>query len=652
MPTRARLLLCGLVVLLLGSREDAVSTQTVAPAARFATGELLIKFRPGASDARKAAARALIGAARRRRLRAHASGELELAALPARVAVANAIARLRGNPDVLFAEPNWILTHQATADDVYYTNGSLWGMYGDGTTPANPYGSQAAKAWAGNNVGSSNVYIGVIDEGIDIDHPDLAANIWTNPYDVAGDGIDNDGNGFVDDVHGWDFFQNDNTIYDGSSDDSFTDRHGTHVAGTIGAAGGNAAGVAGVNWFVTMIPAKFLGPSGGTTADAVRAIDYFTDLKTRHGLNIVATNNSWGGGGYSRALHEALIRAANADILFVAAAGNNGMNTDGTPFYPAAYDTTAGTIGLAPATFDAVISVTALNDAGSAPYWANVGARTVDLAAPGSGVWSTAPNNAYAAMSGTSMATPHVSGAAALYASMHPGTTASEVKAAILNAAAATPTPAFSGMTATNGRLNIAPFLPTLAPPAPPTLLTAVPASVTRMDLSWTDNSGGTGTFQVERCNGASCTSFAPLVSLPAGTTTFTNVGLAASTTYRYRVRAVNDAGTSAYSNVAGAKTPGKPSSPTSLTAKAGAVGSRTISLAWIDRSQAEDEYRLQRCAGATCTNFALIARLGKNVTTFVDTGLTAGRTYRYRVRAYNEAGFSSYSNIASAKAP
>ena len=152
-------------------------------------------------------------------------------------------------------------------------------------------------------------------------HEDLAANIWTNPYDAA-DGVDNDGNGYVDDVRGWDFDGNSNNITFGGA----TDDHGTHVAGTIAGVGGNGKGVAGVCWSgVKLISGKFLGRSGGTTANAIKAVDYFTDLKTRHGLNIVATNNSWGGGGFSQALQDAIGRANTANILFIAAAGNDAL---------------------------------------------------------------------------------------------------------------------------------------------------------------------------------------------------------------------------------------------------------------------------------------------------------------------------------------
>jgi subtilisin family serine protease len=232
-----------------------------------------------------------------------------------------AIGRLKGGAEIEYVEPNYIYQHHATSNDPYYTNGSLWGMYGGSTSPANQFGSHAGVAWANNKTGSSTVVIGIIDEGVMHSHPDLQANIWTNPGEIPGNGIDDDGNGYIDDVYGWDFDGNDNSTYDGAHDD-----HGTHVAGTIGAVGGNGTGVAGVVWNVKMITAKFLGRNGGTTANAVKSVDYMTDLKSRHGLHLVATNNSWGGGGYSQALYDAIERANRANILFMAAAGNGGSD--------------------------------------------------------------------------------------------------------------------------------------------------------------------------------------------------------------------------------------------------------------------------------------------------------------------------------------
>ena len=420
--------------------------------ADFVPNEVLVQFEAGASASAKAASRARVGGARAELVRSarDGDGDLEVMRIPPGLAVAAAVRALRGDSAVSFAEPNFIYTHGLTSNDQYFTNGSLWGMYGGGTTPANPFGSGAAAAWAAGHVGSHSIHVGVIDEGV-FSHADLGTNIWVNPGETAGNGIDDDGNGYVDDVRGWDFAANDNTTYDGTADD-----HGTHVAGTIGAVGGNAVGVAGVNWNVTIIPVKFLGRNGGTTANAVKAIEYLIDLKSRHGITLVASNNSWGGGGFSQALLDAINRSKDADILFIAAAGNGGSdgvgdNNDSTPFYPASYNS------------DAIISVAAITSAGAKSSFSNYGAASVDLGAPGSAIYSTLPGgkgrqtvSAYGSYSGTSMATPHVTGAAALYAATQPGMTAAQIKAAILSST--TPTPSLAGRTVTGGRLNISGF--------------------------------------------------------------------------------------------------------------------------------------------------------------------------------------------------
>jgi subtilisin family serine protease len=421
---------------------------------------VLIQFRAEASATQRAAARARVNAVREEVVlaavrRSDGKGDLELVRIPPGLALAAAVRQLQAERVVEFAEPNWVYQHQLTSNDPYYTGGSLWGMYGDATTPANQYGSQAGEAWAAGHVGSAAVYVGIIDEGVMAGHEDLGVNVFVNPFDPV-DGVDNDGNGYVDDVRGWDFANKDNSTFDGLNDD-----HATHVAGTIGALGGNAIGAAGVNWNVTMIPAKFLGKNGGTTADAIKAVDYLTDLKTRHGFNIVATNNSWGGGGFSQALLDAINRGGNAGILFIAAAGNGGRdgvgdNNDSTPSYPASYVCSSSN-------GDCVISVAAITSTGARSSFSNYGANSVDIGAPGSAVYSTVPvrksgliASGYASYSGTSMATPHVTGAAALYASTHPGATAAEIKAAILSNAI--PTSSLAGRTLTGGRLNISGF--------------------------------------------------------------------------------------------------------------------------------------------------------------------------------------------------
>lgn len=412
----------------------------------FVPGEVIVKFKESTSPRARLALTKQIGSTTTSALAAPAITSTSAAdTLVVKISgdVKNTIDDLRGNGDIEYAEPNWIYRTQVVSNDTRYTNGTLWGAYGAATPLfANQFGSNAAAAWNANKTGSSTVYVGIIDEGVMFNHTDLAANFWLNQFDPA-DGVDNDGNGYVDDTRGWDFAGGNNTVYDGTSDD-----HGTHVAGTIGAVGGNGTGVAGVCWKVKMISAKFLGASGGTTANAVKAIDYITDLKVRHGLNIVATNNTWGGGGYSQALADAITRANNAGILFIAAAGNSGTNNDTVANYPSNY------------TMANVIAVGALTSTGARASFSNFGRTQVDLFAPGAGIWSTVPGSgntsAYAAYDGTSMATPHVTGAAALYKSINPNATAAQIRSAILGQTTATSS--VSTRCVTGGRLNVGRF--------------------------------------------------------------------------------------------------------------------------------------------------------------------------------------------------
>jgi subtilisin family serine protease len=412
--------------------------------------ELLVRFREGISEERKAFVLSRIEGRQNGRIltkgmkRSGDSEGITLVAIPG--PVQEAVELVRGNPEVEYAEPNYIYIHCVTSNDAYFVNGNLWGMYGQNSVPRNLFGSGASSAWANGHTGSQKVYVGIIDEGYMFAHEDLAANAGKNPGEIAGNGIDDDQNGYTDDVYGWDFFNKDNTVFDGAGDD-----HGTHVAGTIGAVGGNRKGVAGVCWNVKLLSAKFLGPAGGTTADAVLATDYFTDLKVDQGLNIVAVNNSWNGGGYSVFLYEAIQRAAAQNILYIASAGNDAVNMDITTSYPAGYDC------------DNIISVASIHGSGELSYFTNYGTVSVDLGAPGSDIYSTVPllqrsklASGYAKYSGTSMAAPHVTGAAALYASTHPGATAKEIKTAILGSVI--PTASLNGKCVTGGRLNVAMF--------------------------------------------------------------------------------------------------------------------------------------------------------------------------------------------------
>jgi len=309
--------------------------------------------------------------------------------------------------DIASCSPNWVLKISNLPNDSQLQ--SLWGITG-----AN--GVAAPAAWD-TTTGSQDVVVAIIDTGIDYTHQDLAANVWVNPFEIAGNRIDDDGNGVIDDVYGANFSGNGRGAGDPYDDNS----HGTHVAGTIGAVGNNNLGVVGVNWSIKIMALKFLSANGsGSTSAAILAINYLIDLKSR-GINVRVVNNSWGGGGDSPALREAIERADTAGILFTAAAGNSGLNIEETPQYPAAYAVAN------------MLKVAAIDRDGNLASFSNYGLRLVDIAAPGVDILSTVPGNRYASYSGTSMATPHVTGVAALYLSNHPTASVAEVKNAIIS---------------------------------------------------------------------------------------------------------------------------------------------------------------------------------------------------------------------------
>jgi subtilisin family serine protease len=293
--------------------------------------------------------------------------------------------------------------YELRASDVAVTDphsDNLWGLNND-------TGISARRAWD-VSTGSSDVVVAIIDTGIDYTHPDLAANMWVNPGETPGNGIDDDANGYIDDIHGV------NTVLGAAERGNPMDdnEHGTHVAGTIGAVGNNGEGVVGVNHTVKLMGLKFMDASGGgRLSDAIAAIDYMVSMKATYGINIRVSNNSWGGGGFSPALHAAIDRARAAGIAFVAAAGNSAQDTDLFPSYPSSYEVAN------------VVSVAAINTDQTLASFSNYGAESVDIAAPGVGIFSTLPNGRYGYLSGTSMATPHVVGALALLFAVDPSLT-------------------------------------------------------------------------------------------------------------------------------------------------------------------------------------------------------------------------------------
>lgn len=541
------LVLCAGAIPLAAARVDGT------PVRNFKPDAVIVAYKTGISTTRRAGVRQAVHAVRWQRLMRLAP-TLEALELPPGTSVSETLKKLQQNPDVRFAEPDYRITVEATANDPYYTSGSLWGMYGDATSPANTFGSRAGEAWSAGHIGSRSVVVGIVDEGVDISHPDLAPNIWTNPFEVAGNGLDDDGNGYIDDIHGWDFYFRDASVFDGPT----VDTHGTHVAGTVGAVGGDARGVVGVNWEVTMIPVKFMHAGAGDTSDAILALDYLTDLKTRHGLPIVATNNSWGSAGESQALTEAINRAGDQGILFVATAGNSGVNADINPHYPSHVSCTTRSRGE-----DCLVSVAAIAANGARASFSNYGTTSVDLGAPGVDINSTQPGNSYMSFDGTSMAAPHVTGALALCKAVNPALSMSDLRALLMRTGVATAS--LAGVTVTGRRLDVAALATACAAAAGP--VDAAPSSLavsatarSSISLSWSDNSSNESVFEVQR-SPAGCAAFATIDHVTADATAYTATGLSPSTSYCFRVRGRNPSATpSAWSAaVTGTTTPPPP---------------------------------------------------------------------------------------------
>jgi serine protease len=428
----------------------------------YETDNILVVYKDNATSYERSSAQRLVGGTLRDlnrdgvddKFKHVMGGKLAQLSLRKGADVNAAIKMISKHPAVKYAEPNYIVRAIGVPDDPNFV--SLWGMHNTGQSGGTADADiDAVEAWD-ITTGSSSVIVGVIDTGVDYNHPDLQANIWTNPGEIAGDGIDNDGNGVIDDIHGYNANANNGDPMDGNG-------HGTHVSGTIGAKGNNGVGVVGVNWDVTIIGCQFLDASGsGSTAGAIACIDYMTNLKQNHGVDVKATNNSWGGGGFSQALKDSIDSAGDAGILFLAAAGNGASDNDVTASYPASYES------------DAVMAIASTDRNDNMSGFSQWGLTSVDMGAPGSAILSTVPGGGYDTFSGTSMATPHVTGAAALVWSLNPDLSPVEMKELLMISGDANA--ALTGKTVSGTRLNVANALDQ-ANPAPGYRFTVTPTS-------------------------------------------------------------------------------------------------------------------------------------------------------------------------------
>ncbi|HJQ32321.1 MAG TPA: S8 family serine peptidase [Pyrinomonadaceae bacterium] len=485
-------------------KPGAAETKSGAAETRadFVPGELLVRFRPNSNVLRASADVASTSAAGGRALVLPVESEngafdiqvenfggsgivpgLRLGRVaPERTL--EAVAALARRADVLYAEPNYIYKPDLTPDDPQFTNPNLYGLSKIG----------APAAWD-TTQGSASVVVGVVDGGIDTQHEDLKDNVWTNAGETPGNNVDDDGDGYVDDVNGFNFVSNSGQVFTSATDDD----HGTHVAGTVGARGNNGVGVTGVNWRVGLMSIKVCNASGCSGSAILAGYQYALKLKQR-GVNLRVLNNSYGGAGFSQAAFDAIQSLSSAGILFVAAAGNEATDNFSAPHYPSGYD------------LPNVISVAATNSGDGLSSFSNFGARLVQLAAPGSGVLSTTPRNyssqntgiigangsTYSVFSGTSMATPHVTGAAALVCAAKPGISMSELRGVLLYSG--DPVGALFDKTTTGRRLNVANAIASAlendtTPPATPTLQVA-PQAGRAVQVTWTEpgDDGMTGT--------------------------------------------------------------------------------------------------------------------------------------------------------------
>lgn len=585
-----------------GSGKTASATSFIS-GMHFREGEVIVKFREGVSFSDKIDVHRRLNASIKRTYR-HFPW-IHVVRLPDGMTVEDAVGQYLKSPHVEYAEPNYIRKPLLSPDDTLFSQ--QWGLIK----------INAPSAWD-KITDSSSVVVAVIDTGVYYTHEDIAGNMWVNSGETA-NGIDDDGNGYIDDIYGI------NAIT-GSGDPMDTDGHGTHVSGIIGAVGNNGIGVAGVNWKVKIMALKFMDASGGYLSDELECINYILNMKNR-GVNIRVVNGSFGASTFSNAEYDAIKSLKDNGILFVAAAGNDGSNNDSNPTYPASYD------------LPNIIAVAATDNSDNLASFSNYGISSVDIGAPGVNILSTVPGNNYQRMDGTSMATPFVTGAAAMLSAYLPSYDYIWIKETILSSV--DPTTGLNTRVLSGGRLNLFSGLSSPGRPIRPTKLSASAGVGASISLAWIDNSMIEDGFKIERKTGSG--SYSEIGNVSANITSYNDTGLSELTKYYYRVSAFNSNGSSNYSNEASATTSINP--PTALTATA--VSSSQINLSWTDNSMVEDGFKIERKTSSD--SYSVIATVGPNITTFSSTGLSPSTTYYFRIRAYRGSVNSAYSNEASA---
>jgi subtilisin family serine protease len=523
-----------------GQKITMQSVLSEAEKRNYKEGELLVKFKSGVSAKSAMGVHTAVGATVGKKF--ILIPNLERVNLPAGMAMKDAIVRYMQDPNVEYAEPNYIRYPKNTVPNDLYFNPQQWALQNTGTFGYGTVGAdiKMPQAWDITQ-GNRSVVVAVIDSGVDLNHPDLVNNIWRNPGETScTDGIDNDNNGFIDDCVGWNFSDKNNEPMDNLG-------HGTHVAGIIGATGNNGVGITGVMWNVQVMPLKFITDFGpdvcgpgvdfcGNVGDEVAAIQY----AVKNGAKII--NASFGSSAFSQAEFDAINEANNAGLLFIAAAGNGsldslGDNNDLTPSYPANHK------------LPNIISVAATDQNDVRAPFSNFGPSSVHVAAPGVYILSTVPLTgvsssfsslctgsgfaSYDFCAGTSMAAPHVAGLAGLLESYYTNFTPAQIRATILSYVEWLPT--LQGWIQTGGRINAFKALSSLLTP---TGLSANAQSSTQIAITWTDNATGEAGYKIERK--AAGGNFAEIAQIGPDSTSFTDSGLSAGTTYTYRVRAFN----------------------------------------------------------------------------------------------------------------